>query len=124
MKMSVTIFIGLIILGVFAGYLSGLIGIGGGIIVVPALIIIFGFSQYAAQGTSLTMMIPPIGLLAVMNYYKSGYVDLKMAGLLCVGFIIGSYLGSKTAVTLPQDTLKKVFAGVLFLISIKMFFQK
>lgn len=124
MKMSIGLLIGLLILGIVAGYLSGLVGVGGGIIVVPALVLLFGFSQYEAQGTSLTMMIPPIGILAVMNYYKSGYVDLKYAALLCVGFILGSFLGSKMAISIPQDILKKVMAFVLLLVSLKLLFGK
>ncbi len=116
--------IGLLILGIVAGYLSGLIGIGGGIILVPALVFLFGFSQYAAQGTTLTMMVPPIGILAVMNYYKNGYVDIKIAALLSLGFILGSFLGSKTAIYLPQDILRKFMAVLLLLVSLKLFFQK
>lgn len=122
--MGINILIGLLILGVVTGYISGLIGIGGGLVVVPALVLIFGFSQYEAQGTSLTMMIPPIGILAVINYYKSGYVDLKIAAILCIGFIVGSFLGSKMAISIPQDVLKKVMGVLLILVSLKLFFGK
>lgn len=121
-KMSILFIIGLLILGIIAGYLSGLVGIGGGIIIVPALVLLFGFSQYMAQGTTLALLLPPIGLFAVVNYYKKGYVDIKIALILIFGFLLGSYFGSLTAVNIPQDTLKKIFAIILVLIGIKMFF--
>lgn len=124
MNYTMLIVIGLLIVGLVAGYLSGLIGIGGGIFIVPALIFIFGFTQYKAQGTTLALLVPPIGLLAVMNYYKQGYVDVKTAAIICIGFIIGSYLGSKTAVQIPPHILRKVFAVSLVVIAIKMYFQK
>ncbi|MGZ4036027.1 MAG: TSUP family transporter [Bacteroidia bacterium] len=113
-------FIGLLILGIAAGYFSGLIGIGGGIIIVPALIFIFKFSQYEAQGTTLALLIPPIGILAAWKYYKNGYVDIKTAAVICAGFVIGSFLGSTTAINIPEDTLKKIFAAVLIGLGIKM----
>lgn len=120
--MSILFIIGLLILGILAGYLSGLVGIGGGIIIVPALVLLFGFSQYMAQGTTLALLLPPIGLFAVINYYKKGYVDIKIALILIFGFLLGSYFGSLTAVNIPQETLKKIFAIILVLIGIKMFF--
>lgn len=119
--MTPLIIIGLILLGLAAGYFSGLVGIGGGIIVVPALVFIFGFSQYAAQGTTLALLIPPIGILAVWKYYQSGHVDIKTAAILAVGFVIGSYFGSATAIGISQDTLKKIFAIALVLIGIKTY---
>ena len=106
-----------VVLGVIAGMASGLIGIGGGIIVVPALIYIFGFSQYAAQGTTLAMMIPPIGLLAAWAYYKQGYVDIPIAGLLCLGFILGGYFGAKFAIGFPEVVLRKLFGVCLLAIA-------
>lgn len=124
MKMDVTIIIGLMILGLFAGYLSGLVGIGGGIVMVPVLVLLFGFTQHRAQGTTLALLIFPVGILGVMNYYKTGNVDLKTTFLLCIGFVLGSYLGSKTAITLSQEMLRKVFAGLLVVVAVKMFFQK
>jgi uncharacterized protein len=83
-----------------------------------------GMSQQAAQGTSLAMMLPPIGILAAYNYYKAGHVDIKFALLLALAFIIGSYFGSKIAIRLPQDTLKKIFGIFLLLVSIRMLFWK
>jgi uncharacterized membrane protein YfcA len=113
-----------LILGLLAGILSGLIGIGGGIIIVPALIFIFGMTQQQAQGTTLALMIPPGGLLAAWSYYTRGFVDLKVAGLIIVGFFIGGLVGGKIAVGLPSAILQKVFAAVLFFVSLKMFFGK
>ncbi len=115
---------GILLLGLIAGYFSGLIGLGGGVIVVPALVLIFGLSQPIAQGTTLAMMLPPIGLLAVLAYHQKGLIDWKIAGLLCVGFLLGSPLGAKLAISLQPETLKKVFAVSLLLISIKMLIGK
>ena len=106
-----------ILIGVFAGMASGLIGIGGGIVVVPCLIYIFGFSQHMAQGTTLAMMIPPIGLLAAWAYYKQGHVNLPVAGLICLGFVLGGYLGAKFAIGLPEVILRKIFGVCLLLIA-------
>ncbi|MBK7629500.1 MAG: sulfite exporter TauE/SafE family protein [Ignavibacteriales bacterium] len=113
-----------IILGLLAGTFSGVIGLGGGVIIVPALVFLFGLSQQQAQGTTLALMVPPIGILAAYAYYQQGFVDLKIAALICVGFIIGGWLGAKLAVNLSQNVLQKIFAVSLFLISIKMFFSK
>lgn len=113
-----------LIIGIFAGLASGFVGIGGGLIVVPALVFLFGMSQHAAQGTSLAMMLPPIGALAVYNYYKSGHVDFKIAALLCLSFIAGSYIGSKIAIGLSEDLIKKVFGICMLLIGIKLILNK
>lgn len=112
----------LIILGLLSGVISGLIGIGGGTIITPALVLLFGFTQIKAQGTTLALMIPPIGLLAAWQYYKDGFVDLKAAGLICLGFIIGGFLGAKVATSLSSTVLEKLFGTVLMLIGIKMIF--
>lgn len=112
----------LIIVGIAAGLLSGLVGIGGGLIIVPALIFFLGFSQKLAQGTSLGILLLPIGVLAVMQYYKAGYVDVKTVWLVAVGFLAGSYFGSKIALSLPQETVKKIFAILLLVIAFKMLF--
>lgn len=113
-----------ILLGVVAGIFSGLIGIGGGIIIVPALVLLFGLSQHTAQGTTLALMVPPIGLLAALAYYKQGYVDLKMAAFICIGFFIGGLLGAKFAVGIPEAILKKIFGIVLLAVSARMIFFK
>ena len=106
-----------IVIGLFAGLASGLIGIGGGIVVVPALIYIFGFSQHAAQGTTLAMLVPPIGLLAAWTYYKQGHVNLPVAGLICLGFILGGYFGAKLAISFPEVILRKIFGVGLLAIA-------
>jgi uncharacterized membrane protein YfcA len=113
-----------IILGLVAGTFSGIIGLGGGVIIVPALIFIFGLTQQQAQGTTLALMVPPIGILAAYAYYQQGFVDLKIAGLICIGFIVGGWIGAKFAVSLPQNVLQKIFAVSLFFIALKMFFAK
>lgn len=114
----------LMILGLAAGMLSGLIGIGGGILIVPALVFLFGQSQHQAQGTTLAMMVPPIGILAAWTYYKGGYVDLKVAGLLCVGFFFGGLLGARLATSISNAALEKVFGIVLLAVSLKMIFAR
>lgn len=113
-----------IILGLVAGFFSGIIGLGGGIIIVPALVFIFGLTQQQAQGTTLALMVPPIGILAAYAYYQNGYVDLKIAALIGIGFVLGGWFGAKIAIQLPREVLQKIFAVVLFVISIKMFFTK
>lgn len=114
----------LLVIGLFAGVLSGMVGIGGGIIIVPALVYFLGFSQHLAQGTTLTLFVIPIGILGFLNYYKAGYVDIKTALIIAATFVIGSYIGSKITISLNQDTIKKVFGGIIFLISLKMLFGK
>jgi uncharacterized protein len=112
----------LILIGLAAGVLSGMIGIGGGIIIVPALVLVLGFSQKEAQGTSLGLLLLPVGILAVLNYYKQGYIDIKVVAIMCVSFVLGGWLGSKISLSLPQETVKKVFAVVLLLVAGKMLF--
>lgn len=112
----------LLLIGLFAGVLSGVIGIGGGIVIVPALVYFIGFSQRTAQGTSLAILLLPIGLLGVIQFYKAGYVDVKVTAVIALAFFIGSYFGSRIALTISQDVLKKGFAVLLILIAIKMLF--
>ncbi len=113
-----------LLLGLFAGTFSGLIGIGGGVIIVPALVFLFGFSQHRAQGTTLALLVPPVGLLAAWTYYKQGYVDLKVALIMCVGFFLGGLFGAKIATSMSNLVLEKVFGVALFLIALKMIFAK
>lgn len=110
----------LILVGLAAGTLSGLVGVGGGIIVVPALVFFLGFTQHQAQGTSLGLLLLPVGILAVINYYNKGYIDLKVVGIMCIAFVLGGWLGSKLALTISQDTVKKIFAVLLFYTAFKM----
>jgi uncharacterized protein len=111
-----------ILIGIAAGFLSGLVGVGGGLIIVPALVYFLNFSQQSAQGTSLGLILLPVGILAVFQYYKQGHIDINVVWILAVGFLIGSLFGSKIALSLPQDTLKKVFAILMILIALKMLF--
>ncbi len=113
-----------LLLGLVAGILSGLIGVGGGVIIIPVLVFLFGLTQHQAQGTTLALLVPPIGLLAAWEYYKEGYVDLKIAGLICAGFFFGGWLGAKLATGLSNRMLEEVFGVALLLISIKMIFAK
>ncbi len=115
----------IVLLGLAAGVLSGLVGVGGGIIMVPALVFFLSYSQHQAQGTSLAVLTLPVVVLASIKYYyeceKMGTpIDLRVAGLLAVGFIVGGYFGSSMAVKIDKDVLKKIFAVVLFYTAIKM----
>lgn len=114
----------LLIIGLGAGVLSGLVGIGGGIVLVPALVFLLGFNQHQAQGTVLAMLMFPVVALGVLNYYNEGFVDFKVAILLGVGFVLGSWLGSKFAVQTPEFWIKKVFGVIILFISLKMIFSK
>jgi uncharacterized membrane protein YfcA len=111
-------------IGLLAGTLSGLFGIGGAIIMIPALVFLCGFEQHLAQGTSLMLMLPPIGLLAAIEYYKRGYVNIKAAVFICVAFFIGAFFGAKGAIHLPTEMLKKLFACFLMFIAVRMFMGK
>jgi uncharacterized protein len=124
MKMSVTMLIFLIIIGVVTGFMAGLLGIGGAIIMIPALVFLLGLTQQGAQGTSLAVMLPPVGILAAYNYYKAGNVNITFAIILAVFFIVGSYFGSKLALNLPQSLLKKIFGILLLVIAIRMLLAK
>jgi uncharacterized membrane protein YfcA len=120
--MTTAVIITLIIIGLAAGMLGGLIGIGGGVLIVPALVFFLAYSQQQAQGTSLGLLVLPVAIFAVVNYYKKGYVDFRAVALLAVGFMAGSYWGSKLALTLPQETLKKCFAIFMLLLAVKLLF--
>jgi uncharacterized membrane protein YfcA len=112
----------LVLVGLAAGVLSGMVGVGGGIIIVPALVYILGFSQLQAQGTSLGLLMLPVGFLAVRNYYLQGYIDIKVVLVMCAAFVLGGYMGSKFTLSLPQETVKKIFAVVLLIVAGKMLF--
>jgi hypothetical protein len=111
-----------LLLGLTAGIISGLVGIGGGIIIVPALLFLFGLTQHQAQGTTLALLVPPIGLLAAWTYYQQGYVDLKIAIFVCIGFFFGGLIGARLAMAFPDTVLEKIFGVTLMLIGIKMIF--
>ena len=113
-----------LVLGFVTGILSGIVGIGGGIIIIPTLVYGFHMTQRQAQGTSLGALLAPIGLLAFLEYYKAGNVDVKMALLIALGFFFGGYFGGMWAQQIPQQVLRKVFALLLAVTAAKMFFQK
>ena len=119
-SMTIQVVILLLLIGLSAGMLSGLVGVGGGIIVVPALVFALGFTQQEAQGTSLGLLLLPIGIFAVINYYKQGFIDSRLVMIMSVAFIVGAYLGSKFALSLPEKTVKNIFAIILFWAAIKM----
>lgn len=114
----------LLLIGLLAGMLSGFVGVGGGIIIVPALVIFLGFTQHGAQGTSLAVLLAPVGVFAVMNYYKAGHIDIRAAAVIGLAFIIGAYFGSKIAIGINQEMVKKVFAVFMIAVAIKMLFGK
>jgi uncharacterized protein len=124
MKMSISMMLLLLGIGILTGIMAGMLGIGGAIIMIPALVFFMGFSQQTAQGTSLAVMLPPVGILAAFNYYKAGHVNIKFAIILACTFLIGSYFGSKLALNIPQATLKKIFGIVLILVAAKMLISK
>ena len=123
-KMTLAIIFLLILIGLVAGVFSGLIGIGGAIIIIPSLIFLLGMDQYQAQGTSLAVMLPPIGLLAAYNYYKAGALNWKYALVISAAFLIGGYFGSKMALHIPEVILRKVLAVILVFIAVKLFLSK
>jgi uncharacterized membrane protein YfcA len=122
--MSTSILISLIVIGILTGVMAGMLGIGGAIIMIPALVFLLGISQQTAQGTSLAVMLPPVGIIAAFNYYKAGQVNIRFAIVLALFFLIGSYFGSKLALNLPQHVLKKIFGILLLLVAAKMLFSK
>lgn len=120
--MSLQLIIALLLIGLAAGILGGLVGVGGGIIIVPSLIYFLGFTQKEAQGTSLGILLLPVGILGVLQFYKAGYVDMRTVWLVSFGFLVGSYFGSKIALSFSQVTVKKIFAILMILIALKMLF--
>jgi len=120
---TISIFLYLL-LGLMTGILSGLIGIGGAIIIIPSLVLVFGMSQHLAQGTTLALMVPPIGLLAAWTYYKAGFVDFKVAALICLGFFVGGFIGARYVTDIPDLLLRRIFGLVLLLAALKMIFSK
>jgi uncharacterized membrane protein YfcA len=122
--METSIILLLTIIGLIVGFFGGMFGVGGGVILIPALVYIIGMEQHTAQGTSVAILLPPIGIFAAYNYYKAGHINIKYAIIIAITFIIGSYFGSLLAVHLPDQVSKRIFAVILFLISIKMFFFK
>lgn len=123
-QLNMTTILILLCIGLLAGTLSGMVGIGGGIIIVPALVFFMGMSQHEAQGTSLAVLLLPVGILAVYYYYNAGYVDIKPSLIIALSFVVGGFVGSKIAISIDQNILKKVFGVFMLLLSIKMIFWK
>ncbi|MFZ5801313.1 MAG: sulfite exporter TauE/SafE family protein [Candidatus Omnitrophota bacterium] len=119
--MSQILYIGL---GLIAGIFSGIFGVGGATILIPALIFVAGLTQHQAQGTTLAAMVPPIGLLAAWRYYQSGNVKLAMAAFICVGFFFGGYLGASLVQNVSEPFLKRLFGIFLMAVSLRMIFTK
>jgi uncharacterized membrane protein YfcA len=113
-----------LILGLAAGVVSGLLGIGGGVLIVPCLVFIAGLSQHTAQGTTLALMVPPIGLLAAWTYYRQGHVDIRIAALICLGFFFGGLIGAKFATAINATLLKRLFGAALLVTAVKMILAK
>ena len=122
--MTITHLIILIIIGVISGLLAGVFGIGGAIIVIPALVFILGMSQHDAQGTSLAFMLPPVGILATWNYWKAGHVDWRIALVLSVTFVVGAYFGSQLSVNISDKMLRRIFGVLMLVMAVKMIFSK
>ena len=114
----------LLLTGTLAGFVSGAMGVGGAIIIVPFLVFFLGLTQHEAQGTSLAVLLLPIGIFAVINYAKSGLVNYKFAVILIISFVISSYFGSILSIHIPDKTMQKSFALLLIIVGIKMFFGK
>ncbi len=124
MKMSMSMILILIVIGIITGVMAGMLGIGGAVIMIPALVYLLGISQQMAQGTSLAVMLPPIGIIAAYNYYKEGQANIKFAIILAVFFVVGSYFGSKLALNMPQALLKKIFGILLLIVAARMLLSK
>ena len=122
--MSISTVIILIIIGLLAGLLSGLVGVGGGILIIPLLIMFLGFTQHQAQGTALFAMLPPIGILAAMNYYKQGFVKWEYAVVIALAFVAGGYLGSKISLSLSPQMIRRLFGVVMLIGAIKLIFSE
>ncbi|MFT5751465.1 MAG: putative membrane protein YfcA [Flavobacteriales bacterium] len=121
--MNATVIISLIIIGLIAGLLSGVMGVGGGVVMIPLMIFFLGFSQHEAQGTSLAVLAVPVTMLAAYTYYQEGHVNWRYAAVIAVFFVVGGYFGSKIAINVDQRMLKKIFAIILIIIAIKMLFD-
>lgn len=118
--MSIQSILILVIIGISSGILSGFVGVGGGIIIVPALVFFLGLSQHEAQGTSLFILLLPVGILAVMNYYKAGHINWTYGIIVALTFVIGGYIGSKLSLSLSPHLVKFVFGLIMILISFKL----
>ncbi len=115
-------FIVLVMIGISAGLLSGMFGVGGGLIIVPALVFLLGMTQHGAQGTSLGLMLLPIGILGAYNYYATGNLNIKYGLIIALTFVLGAYFGSKISLAIDHILLKRIFGGLMLVIALKMIF--
>ena len=113
-----------LLVGVIVGVISGIVGIGGGVLFIPALIWLFGMDQHKAQGTSLGALLAPVGIFAFLEYYRRGNADLKIALLLAAGFLVGGYFGAVVAQHVPELWLRRIFAIMMVAIGARMFFSR
>ncbi len=118
-----TIFI-LVIIGLMAGVFGGMFGVGGAIIMIPAMVYFLGVDQHTAQGTSVAIMLPPIGLFAAYNYYKAGEINVWYAVIIAIAFMIGGYFGSAWALKIPENVMRRIFAILLILVALRMLFSR
>ncbi|NND63265.1 MAG: sulfite exporter TauE/SafE family protein [Flavobacteriaceae bacterium] len=123
--MNLTVLLSLIIIGIAAGILSGFMGVGGGVVMIPLMMLLLGYNQHEAQGMSLAVLAVPVTFVAAYTYHSSGHsINWKFALVIAVCFVIGGFIGSKFAVKIDQSLLKKIFAGILVVAAIKLFFSK
>jgi hypothetical protein len=125
MDMNLTVVLSLVVIGLLAGIFSGFMGVGGGVVMIPLMIVFLGFNQHEAQGLSLAVLAVPVTLIAAYTYHTSGFpVDWKFALIIAVFFVVGALAGSKFAVKVDQNVLKKIFAVVLVIAAVKLYFGK
>jgi uncharacterized membrane protein YfcA len=122
--MGLLTILALVVVGLIAGFLSGILGVGGGVVMVPLMILLLGFSQHQAQGTSLAVLAVPVTLAAAYNYYQDGSLNWKYALVMASMFVIGGYLGSKLAISLDEKLLKRIFGVVLVILGLRMVLTK
>jgi len=122
--MNITLLLSLILIGLLAGVFSGFMGVGGGVVMIPLMMLLLGFDQHQAQGTSLAVLAVPVTFLAAYNYYGEGHVNWKYALVIALAFVVGGFLGSKIAISINQTLLKRIFGVVLVIAAIKMFTSK
>lgn len=122
--MGLLIILALVVIGLLAGFLSGILGVGGGVVMVPLMVLLLGFTQHQAQGTSLAVLAVPVTLAAAYNYYQDGSLNWKYAIVMALMFVIGGYLGSKLAISLDEKLLKRIFGVVLVVLGFRMIFSK
>jgi uncharacterized membrane protein YfcA len=123
MDFSMTQLLILLFVGLLAGALSGFVGVGGGIIIVPAMIYFMNMNQMQAQGVSLALLMLPVGVLGVMNYYKAGHIQFNYVLIMAIGFVLGNYFGSKYAMRVPEHKIKFLFSLLMLYVAVQMLWK-